>query len=112
MLHVVRERRAAGSASPDLSPRCGASGTHWRRSGSAARRLRAHVFVHADTDGYCKEMSFRKANGNGMAADSLSAAVALPPVRKRPVDVVSVPVLTSWIIPGCSRAREKRQACF
>ena len=31
-----------------------------------------------------------------MAADSLSAAVALPPVRKRPVDVVSVPVLTGW----------------
>jgi len=31
---------------------------------------------------------------------TISAAVALPPVRKRPADVVSVPVLT-----GCSRGR-------
>ena len=41
---------------------------------------------------------------------TLSAAVALPPVRKRPVDVVSVPVLTGWS-HGAGRYQSRRVLC-
>ena len=41
---------------------------------------------------------------------TLSAAVALPPVRKRPVDVVSAPVVTGWS-HGAGRYQSRRVLC-
>ena len=45
-----------------------------------------------------------------LAADTLSAAVALPPVRKRPVDVVSAPVVTGWS-HGAGRYQSRGVLC-